>query len=339
MQFNIQDISKYRSALMGIAMLLVVWHHLPMGVPSIIVNTLKGHAGWGVDIFLFLSGIGLYCSAHKKFTLKSYYIKRFIRIFPVYAFIILCTDIITGHFNLSAFFYKVTTIGFWIGKNSFEWFIPTIVGLYLIFPIFYYIIKYNKGILFATILTIAIYIYISLLPEHSNFQLYFRIPVFLCGVVCGYLLTQDLSNKQYLEIKILFAILLLIGLIMCGYSLHKYYNPSLPITDFRYNDMKVNGWLFRPYFFITPGACLLIASILKYMHRTIIDFLSLIGKMSMEVYLLHLLFISLARYLTDTYNLSKPIFGGLLVIFSFILSYYVHKGNIIVMNVLKKKLL
>ena len=214
MQFNIQDILKYRSALMGIAMLLVVWHHLPMGVPSIIVNTLKGHAGWGVDIFLFLSGIGLYYSAHKEFTLKSYYIKRFIRIFPIYAFIILCTDLITGSLDVNAFFYKVTTIGFWIGKDSFEWFIPTIVGLYLIFPIYYYIIKYNKGILLATILTIMIYTYISLLPEHSNFQLYFRIPVFFCGVIWGYLLTLNLSNKQNLEIKIIFAILLLIGFIM-----------------------------------------------------------------------------------------------------------------------------
>lgn len=75
------------------------------------------------------------------------------------------------------------------------------------------------------------------------------------------------------------------------------------------------------------------------MHKTIIELLSLIGKMSMEVYLIHLLFISLARYLTDTYNLSKPIFGGILIIFSFVLSYYVHKGNTIVMNTLKKKLL
>lgn len=339
MRSNIQDILRYRSALMGIAMLLVVWHHLPMGVPSTIVNTLKGHAGWGVDIFLFLSGIGLYYSAHKEFTLKSYYIKRFIRIFPIYALIILCTDLITGHFNLSIFFYKVTTIGFWIGKNSFEWFIPTIVALYMIFPMFYYIIKYNKGIHIATIITILIYIYISLLPDHNNFQLYFRIPIFFSGIIWGYFLTQDLSNKQILTIKLFFSILFLIGLIMWGYSLHKYYNPLLPITDFRYNDMKINGWLFRPYFFITPGACLFIASILKNRHKTIIEFLSLIGKMSMEVYLIHLLFISLARYITDTYNLSKPIFGSILVIFSFVLSYYAHKGNIIVMNALKRKLL
>lgn len=67
--------------------------------------------------------------------------------------------------------------------------------------------------------------------------------------------------------------------------------------------------------------------------------LKLIGGMSLEVYLLHGQFISLTRYVTDTYGLSKPLVGVVLVTFSFVVAYWIHLLNIKIMDALKSKLL
>lgn len=81
-------ISKYRTPLMGIAALMIIFCHAPQyGVvmPSFISNFIS-RGGLGVDIFLYLSGVGCWYSLSKGVTLKSWYYKRFIRIFIPYFF-------------------------------------------------------------------------------------------------------------------------------------------------------------------------------------------------------------------------------------------------------------
>lgn len=48
---NLTNLSKYRSELMGIAMLMVVFHHLPFEINNPIFHYVKQNAGFGVDIF------------------------------------------------------------------------------------------------------------------------------------------------------------------------------------------------------------------------------------------------------------------------------------------------
>lgn len=64
MQFNVQDISKYRTHLMGIATLLVIFGH-SAGNGVIMpdwMESLCGLASIGVDIFLLVSGLGMWYS-------------------------------------------------------------------------------------------------------------------------------------------------------------------------------------------------------------------------------------------------------------------------------------
>lgn len=64
MQFNVQDISKYRAHLMGIATLLVIFGHSAgngVVMPGW-MESLCGLASVGVDIFLLVSGLGLWYS-------------------------------------------------------------------------------------------------------------------------------------------------------------------------------------------------------------------------------------------------------------------------------------
>lgn len=66
-RFCVNDISKYRSQLMGIATLLVIFGHSAgngVVMPSW-MESLCGLASVGVDIFLLVSGLGLWYSLQK----------------------------------------------------------------------------------------------------------------------------------------------------------------------------------------------------------------------------------------------------------------------------------
>lgn len=63
-KFNVRDISKYRAHLMGIATLLVILGHSAgngVVMPGW-MESLCGLASVGVDIFLLVSGLGLWYS-------------------------------------------------------------------------------------------------------------------------------------------------------------------------------------------------------------------------------------------------------------------------------------
>ena len=91
---NLSDLSAYRTQLMGIATLMIIICHanayhvlLPRFLASLFV-----WGNFGVDIFLFLSGIGLYYSlskrnTHKKDDYISFYKKRGVRIYIPYIII------------------------------------------------------------------------------------------------------------------------------------------------------------------------------------------------------------------------------------------------------------
>ena len=80
-------ISNDRMEILGIATLLVVMHHSKdynwIGYPYIIFKLcLLGSIG--VDVFLLLSGIGLYYSMKKCGNTLTFYKHRLLRIFPSY---------------------------------------------------------------------------------------------------------------------------------------------------------------------------------------------------------------------------------------------------------------
>ncbi len=65
---------------------------------------------YGVDIFLFLSGMGL-CYGYKKYkSYFSYLKKRFLRIYPTYLTVIAITSL--GHFSLEEVILKSHGIGY-----------------------------------------------------------------------------------------------------------------------------------------------------------------------------------------------------------------------------------
>ena len=92
--------SRYRSTLMGVAMLSIMLSHQRF-VHVFPINLFMSFGHWGVDIFLFLSGMGMVGSlmAH---TVKEFYYRRFKRLIPL---CVLCGAIKYGVFLLSLFYY------------------------------------------------------------------------------------------------------------------------------------------------------------------------------------------------------------------------------------------
>ncbi len=129
----------------------------------------QGWFGWqGVHVFIVLSGFGLTYSCLKKsdnISWKQWYLKRFERILPTYwlvglsgFLIMLCLYLIKGQYVVTNIINTTINIilGFLLLQNfsyrtMFEpptsdplWFIPLIVGCYLVFPWLYHLILKDK---------------------------------------------------------------------------------------------------------------------------------------------------------------------------------------------------
>ena len=90
-KFELKNISLSRGVLFGIATLWIMFFHSGLlNFESVItsqkiigiINFIKSMGNCGVDIFLALSGLGLYFSFSRKSKILDFYKKRLIRIIP-----------------------------------------------------------------------------------------------------------------------------------------------------------------------------------------------------------------------------------------------------------------
>ena len=138
----LQSLSKDRNYYMGTAIILVLFYHL-MGACGSSFKLLKIFMGGyiGVDIFLFLSGLGL-CHSYDNHTLKDFYKRRFVRIYPLFLlFAIIRTlmhaNLLNINVSLWDWFCNLTTLSYYqIGGFFIDWYLSALFILYLLFPIF-----------------------------------------------------------------------------------------------------------------------------------------------------------------------------------------------------------
>lgn len=222
MEIDTSIISKHRSAIMGVAILWVMAFHLVSKGNSFcdfsFASPVMGIGYGGVDIFLFTSGIGLYFSYCKNSDYLSFIKKRLIRIFPAYIII----NIIYGILNklsFSVIIMNISTIGFWTLSSYYDWYIPSMMIFYLLFPVVFKnaTAQYeqclpgkclrNPLLILSTIIVLAI----ILLPlimgiRVDDPRMFFvsRIPIFILGTAFGTLVYNHcfVSLNQYLLLMI-----------------------------------------------------------------------------------------------------------------------------------------
>ncbi len=277
-------LSKYRSELMGVATIAVVLFHFFEEVGKHITevdNTISilydyGRYGYmGVEIFLIVSGIGCYYSAHRNFDIKNFYKKRIKRILIPYLLVTvpfwIYIDIFLNQ-SIEEFLYDLTGISFFIDTKTF-WYVFFILIMYFLFPLLYKFFFNNEkdaflNFMFVELLVIflTIILYVEMYDIFDIVEVALtRIPIFIFGVYIG--------PKVYQGKKVGYFTLVLSVL-------------SLFLITFDFDSQLVMRYINSIQ---SIGFSLIIVKIfdivnLKSMNR----FFSFVGKYSFEVYLLHI---------------------------------------------------
>ena len=271
--FEIKDISAYRSELMGCAIVWIMMLHFtftqvkPLGFVA-----QYGFAG--VEIFMLVSGFGLFFSLDKDSRLLTFYRRRLLRIFPTYYLLGIAASIILFHDGILAYLYRYSTIGFWASDFYWEWYVPSIVALYLLAPFLKKLIDKEQLLLIAS-LAVAIlgisYIVVAkeiVSAKEPHFFLLYRIPTFILGMVCAYWMKRNTGTRYFIAI-------LLAG-IPCFALLFPYHHE---IYNYKYFSLV----------FLLPLFVICFTMLAKY-ARFLRPILAAIGKASLEIYLTQAIF-------------------------------------------------
>ena len=230
-----QDIFKIifsnRKAIMGFCALSIFFFHLYRPIFSdveyvvFIQKAIVGYGYIGVDIFFFLSGMGLVFSI-EKYALHTFYfrrIKRLIFPFVVVAFI----RMIDEKWSIQEFILNVLGINFFT-KSIFSnlWFVTAIAILYLLFPFYYRLfIKCKNKLIFSLnavlFITLLSFLLSSILRD-DLYTFFNRIPIFLVGIYFGWSskrksLVISQSGWLFLLLSILLGIYLVAGYSVLGF--------------------------------------------------------------------------------------------------------------------------
>jgi len=219
MRFEFEKISKHRSELFGFAILSILLVHYAKDVQttksavsyfaSVFAKYYRGIIkSQGVDIFIFLSGLGLYYSIQKTNTMYEFYKKRLLRVLipylitmPIFLFFM---DFVVHDQSISAYISHLTYGSFWFGNgSSYTWFIALILLLYISFPFIYEMVNTEgsnhvpamreaKDGLRNAILLVAVCYLLLISCKNCDYKHYnqlelalARIPVFIIGVYYG----------------------------------------------------------------------------------------------------------------------------------------------------------
>ena len=282
-------ISKHRSAIMGFAILWIMLYHLcGKGECNNFAKSIFaiGHAG--VDIFFFLSGLGLTYSYYDRLLTHNervlYLKKRFLRIIPAYFFVIIITALIFQKPIIDTL-WRISCIGFWIGRPYYDWYVPSLLLFYCSFPVFITLShKYNvyKAVCLFILIGLIGTLGLVLLGKGTVILFVSRIPILFVGCIFGYYMkyVQQTVSKPLARVMICIAIIGILGelIISCNYDAAFLRRSSLH---------------HLPFVFIVPGLCISLSYIFEWISccvyfKWILLIFSFIGSYSLEIYLSHM---------------------------------------------------
>ncbi|MBQ0075467.1 MAG: acyltransferase [Prevotella sp.] len=161
-----------KSVIMGGAILMIMLFH----------SGVLRFGEIGVDIFLFLSGYGLFFSLERNSKKTVFYRKRLLRILPTYLIVAVPYFIVHSN-SVSEFLLRLSTLSVLTkGDLGGWWFIGIILVCYLIAPFLYNILS-RKNLCFWGL---VIYIPLSILVARKFYTteiMIYRMPSFFCGMI------------------------------------------------------------------------------------------------------------------------------------------------------------
>lgn len=326
--FAYEMFSKYRGAIMGIQILLIVFFHFTedckgynvrySGIVYWFYNYVKSS---GVDIFLLVSGLGLYYSWKKRAELKSFYQRRFVKILIPYFLVAvpawIWLDLIEEHNGLVQMFSDLFFLTFFVGDNKWFWYILLCGFCYLIFPYIFDVIEKVRDhteakmrvlvlCLTATIVTMMLQLYAKDLYMNISIATK-RVPAFIIGVYIGKLAWEKKGKpiwSVWLQLILLYWMMIPLQLynkkIMGVYLLAL---MNLTICEIL---MLLCEWTENK------------SSVILKLRNGILAILNWFGKYTIEIYLIHVAFRKVFKTLDyPTYRLK---YEGSMLLISFVLA-------------------
>ncbi len=301
----IRRISKYRDSIMGIAILWIVLHHSGLNLPNPLFAIKRSGYG-GVDMFLFVSGMGCAYSYLKDKNIIEFYKRRIKRIYPHFlpimiVYIILHTNSVNPYEWFRNLVGNITGLSFWSGVGiSFNWYISAIIFLYAITPILLEVLKSPKrGLVLLFVTFIAGFCFFNTGNMKTCIS---RIPIYILGLIAGMKLREnDAEQKVSIRNGVIVSGIGILGIGLL-FALYRYQSV---IPDKLYN-------VFYPFILITPAIMLWVCWLFDKASPNragiaAIRGLSFIGKISLDIYLFHvLLFPYIGEWLEGEYDVISP---------------------------------
>ena len=193
---ELKNISRYRAEQMGAAMLFVILFHVALdrGDPF---YGLRRCGNVGVDIFLFLSGVGLWFSWTKTPSVSHFYRRRLLRILPTW---LLCSTAFYLPDYLGARRFSTSIVDligditinwdFWLHDELTFWYVPAIMLLYMLAPWYMRLIERHAIYRWLPLLMVVWCVMVQwVLPIHhavGHLEIFWsRVPIFFIGINCG----------------------------------------------------------------------------------------------------------------------------------------------------------
>ena len=306
-----QIISRHRGKLMGVAALWIyIFHILP--APGFAEAYGLGKIWWyirnagfcGVDMFLFLSGLGLAYHLHRHpvtdwRSYLTFLCQRFSRIYVVFFPFAVIYALLDG-WGFGIFLKRLVCMDqFSSNLYNFCWYICCILLMYLLTPLLFELLKRPAAVAAVAAGYLGLLFALRGILRSDLYAIAVRVPVFVLGLWSAQFSRESrkLGGAEWL----LCAGMTLIGFIL-SYGLNSALIPSpMPACNAFVNVL------------LAPGLCMIFAAIFEGMDRwaffaPIGKLLTFFGGISLELYLMQEWYVRRGSLVLPAYGLVRQVF-------------------------------
>ena len=288
---ELADISRYRGELMGAAMLFIILFHVQLPRSDMFFG-LRRMGNIGVDLFLFLSGIGLWFSWMKdregenlRQKTVGFYLRRLLRIYPTW--LVMASLFYVGDFMGAGKYSKnladllgdvLVNWDFWLHDELTFWYIPATMMLYLLAPPYMELIRRHPVYRWLPVVMVMWCVIVQwVTPIHQavgHIEIFWsRVPIFFIGIN----MSEAVRSKQSVDGQAIWLILLIFGVAL---------SASIFLEQVRHGQFPlfVERMLYIP---LTVTTVLLLNAVFRHTPQWFNRALSFVGAVSLEIYLIH----------------------------------------------------
>ena len=269
--FPLGEVSRHRAFLYGFAAMWILLFHMTFSLPEhpafAPLQWFKNFGNAGVDMFLLLSGFGLYGSLSRNGSVAGFYRRRMTRVF-------LPTFIVAAiHYGLKftgegQYVLKLMAFPYWLGVGVF-WYPPFILTMYLTYPLIFRLQQRRPRLMWGLLAFSYALPFLYAISVHGQIngveRAITRIPAFLTGCMLAPMVHRQKRVSLWWMAG---ALILHIALLQFPWPLSRY--SLMPLAALAIMALT----LIAPW--LTRGG----------LRRFIYRFTALLGGISLEIYLI-----------------------------------------------------